>query len=67
MLIVRRFENEDIKIGPDVRVVVLAIERDRVKIGIEAPPHVIIVRGELERDTTRPTQGAALSDDKDDT
>lgn len=31
----------------DIRVIILGVDRDRVKVGIEAPMHISIVREEL--------------------
>jgi len=47
MLVVRRKVNEVVVIGPDIRVAILAVEGERVKIGIVAPPDVIVLREEL--------------------
>jgi carbon storage regulator len=47
LLVVRRKKEESIVIGGSIRVTILAVSGDRVKVGIEAPPHVSIVREEL--------------------
>ncbi len=47
LLVVRRKVDEEIVIGPDIRIKVLAVEGKRVKIGIVAPPNVTILRQEL--------------------
>jgi carbon storage regulator len=47
MLVLGRKVNESVMIGDDIVVTVLAIEGDRLKIGIEAPSHVRILRREL--------------------
>jgi carbon storage regulator len=47
MLVLRRSVGEHILIAGNVRVTVLAIEGQRVKMGIEAPKEVPIVRSEL--------------------
>jgi carbon storage regulator len=47
MLVLGRKVDESVMIGDDIVVTVLAIEGDRLKIGIEAPPHVRILRQEL--------------------
>ena len=47
MLVLSRKRNESITIGSDVVLTVLSIEGRRVKIGIEAPANVHIVRSEL--------------------
>lgn len=48
MLILSRKVGEKIVIGEQIEVVVKRISGQRVTLGIEAPPSVHIVRGELE-------------------
>lgn len=47
MLVLSRKKSEIIQIGDDVRVRILEISAGRVKIGIEAPSRVSVLRGEL--------------------
>jgi carbon storage regulator len=48
ILVLRRKSGEVIAInGGVIRIIVLNVEGDRVKLGIEAPPDVVIVREEL--------------------
>jgi carbon storage regulator len=47
MLVLGRKVNESVVIGDEIVVTVLAVEGDRVKIGIDAPSHVRILRQEL--------------------
>jgi carbon storage regulator len=47
MLVLSRKVGERIKIAADIVVVVTAIQGDRIKIGIEAPKSVRVLRGEL--------------------
>jgi carbon storage regulator len=47
MLVLTRKPNQSIVIGDDVRIVVVSIERDQVKLGIEAPRHVTVLRSEV--------------------
>ncbi|NPA11084.1 MAG: carbon storage regulator CsrA [Epsilonproteobacteria bacterium] len=47
MLVISRRVNEKIKIGEDIEIVVVEIGKNQVKIGIEAPKNVHILRGEL--------------------
>lgn len=44
MLVLSRMKNERIYIGDDIEVVVVEIRGDRVRIGIDAPRHVHVVR-----------------------
>lgn len=47
MLVLARRKNEAIKIGPDITITVLRIKGKAVKLGIEAPGNVWVVRAEL--------------------
>ena len=47
MLILSRRPGESISIGDDVLVSVIGVSGDRVKVGIEAPQHILILRQEL--------------------
>jgi carbon storage regulator CsrA len=47
VLILSRKVNEQIKIGPDITVTIIEIKGRYVRLGIEAPPEVRILRAEL--------------------
>jgi two-component system, response regulator len=47
MLVLSRNSNEVVHIGPNVRVKVLSIQRRRVRLGIEAPKSVPVLREEI--------------------
>ncbi|HAN96271.1 MAG TPA: hypothetical protein DCQ98_01980 [Planctomycetaceae bacterium] len=47
MLVLTRKLGETIQVGDDVRLTVLKIKGNTVRIGIEAPSHVRVKRGEL--------------------
>jgi carbon storage regulator len=47
MLVISRKINEAIAIGDNIVVTILDIEGDRIKIGIDAPRDVIILRQEI--------------------
>jgi carbon storage regulator len=47
MLVLSRKANQSIMIGSDIRIVVVGVERDQVKLGIEAPRHVPVHRQEI--------------------
>jgi len=49
MLVLSRKCGEKVVIGEGIIVTVLSAEGGRVRIGIEAPDHVTILRGELVR------------------
>ena len=48
MLVLSRKTNEEICIGPNIYVTVLAIQGGKVRLGIEAPAEVPIRRSELQ-------------------
>lgn len=48
MLVLSRKTGQWLQIGQQIRLVVVRIERDRVRLGIEAPESVRIARGEIE-------------------
>ncbi len=52
MLVLRRKVGESIVLAGVIHISVLAVEGERVKIGISAPPDVSIVREELLRTAT---------------
>lgn len=47
MLVLSRREGEQIKIGRGITVSVLKLSGGRVKIGVDAPPDVVVMRQEL--------------------
>lgn len=51
MLVLTRKQNEAIQIGHDVVIKVISTGRGKVKIGIEAPQHVKVLRAELDEET----------------
>jgi carbon storage regulator len=49
MLVLSRRENERITLGDSIVVTVVKVAGDRVRLGIEAPTDILVLRGELER------------------
>jgi carbon storage regulator len=47
MLVLSRRQSEQIVIGRDIRITVVNVERDQVRIGIDAPRNVVVLREEL--------------------
>ena len=69
MLVLGRRPGDSIVIDGGIRIVVLACDRGGVRIGIEAPPEVTILRGEIvqaveaaNRGATAPADALALLD-----
>ncbi len=54
MLVLSRKERERIRVGDSIVVTIVRVSGDRVRIGIEAPPEVIVLRDELEPRPLRP-------------
>lgn len=52
MLVLSRKVGEKLHIGDDIVLTVTMVKGNRVKLGIEAPENVRIVRGELEEAVT---------------
>ncbi|HUY32932.1 MAG TPA: carbon storage regulator [Pirellulales bacterium] len=47
MLVVSRKVNERIQIGDEITITVVRVSPNSVRIGINAPPHMVIARDEL--------------------
>ncbi|WP_165246490.1 carbon storage regulator CsrA [Paludisphaera soli] len=50
MLVLSRKAMQSVMIGSDIRITVVRVEGNQVRIGIEAPQDVRILRGELLED-----------------
>lgn len=50
MLVLSRKQNERIRVGDSVVVTIVRVSGDKVRIGIEAPADVRVLRDELEQD-----------------
>ncbi len=63
MLVLTRKPNQAIVIGDDIRVVVVSVDRDQVRLGIEAPREVTVHRAEVYEEIKsgerRPKKAAA--------
>jgi carbon storage regulator len=65
MLILGRREKEDILIGEDIRVSIESISKGMVKVGIEAPKDVVVLRGELKEKIADTNKLAAKESDEE--
>ncbi len=59
MLVLTRKTDESILVGEDIKITLLQIDADRVKIGIDAPRHMRILRYETMEKTRQENQLAA--------
>jgi len=48
MLVLSRKTSQRIKLGDSIVVTVVRVTGDKVRLGIEAPPNVVVLREELE-------------------
>ena len=50
MLVLKRKKDQSVLIGNDIRITIVYVGRNEVRIGIDAPNDVAIARDELKRD-----------------
>jgi carbon storage regulator len=62
MLVLSRKVNEQIVIGDNIRVTVVSIRGNQIRLGFEAPPEVLIFREELRPDHVPPHAPAGSAD-----
>jgi carbon storage regulator len=59
VLVLSRKVNQAIMIGDDVRIVVVAVDRDQVKLGVEAPREISVHRSEIYEEIKRSGRSTA--------
>lgn len=63
MLVLSRKESERIRLGDSIVVTVVRVSGDKVRLGIEAPPNVLVLREELQPQP-KPASLPALDSDR---
>jgi carbon storage regulator len=62
MLVLTRKQNEGILIGNDIVLTVISIDGDKVRLGIEAPKNIRVIREELLKEIGQENRMAAHSE-----
>lgn len=60
MLVLSRKVGETIWVGDDVEIVITEIKGDQIKLGIQAPKSIEIVRGELRTEVSQSNTEAVI-------
>ncbi len=60
MLVLSRRVGEMIKVGDGIEITVTEIKSGRVRLGVKAPPEIVIAREELARDWQPRIKGGRL-------
>jgi carbon storage regulator len=61
MLVLSRKEAQRIRLGDSIIVTVVRVSGDKVRLGIEAPPDVLVLRDELEMQPPLPARPQPLA------
>jgi carbon storage regulator len=60
MLVLSRKQSQRIKVGDSIVVTVVRLSGDKVRLGIEAPDDMLVLREELETFPAKPNAAAAV-------
>ncbi|MFT8313953.1 MAG: carbon storage regulator CsrA [Clostridium sp.] len=60
MLVITRKKDESIRIGDNIEVKIIKIDDGSVKIAIDAPKEVVILRGELYKEVEEENKNAVV-------
>lgn len=64
MLVLSRKVGQSIVLQDDIRIKIVSVDGDNVKLGIEAPKHVRIYRDEIYESIRSENKGAALQNEE---
>ena len=59
MLVLSRKQTERIRLGDSITITVVRVSGDKVRLGIEAPPDVLVLRDELDEERSKELQRKA--------
>lgn len=65
MLVLTRKRDESIMIGDDIKIIVVDVRGDQVKLGIDAPRNIPVHREEIYKEIQEENRRAALSESAD--
>lgn len=65
MLVLTRKRDESIMIGDDIKIIVVDVRGDQVKLGIDAPRHIPVHREEVYKEIQEENRRAALKGTQD--
>ena len=54
MLVLSRRETERVRLGDSIVLTIVRVSGDKVRLGIEAPPNVLVLRDELQPHSQHP-------------
>jgi carbon storage regulator len=60
MLVLTRRQGERLRIGENIWITVVSLDRGKVRLGIDAPPDVLVLREELAEHPTGAVVAAAV-------
>jgi carbon storage regulator len=61
MLVLSRKESQRIRLGDSIVVTIVKISGDKVRVGIDAPANVLVLRDELEAHAPQPPASGAAA------
>ena len=62
MLVLTRKQNEGIIIGNEIKITLIDVDGDKVRIGIEAPKNIRVIREELVAEIGKENRMAVMSE-----